>query len=185
MTSALSLAIAFSLAFVSALINMGIPLKEILGMLGVPGPAGGMMLLGGVIFTFWITLAYLLSGCRKFVGITTAVLIPSFCLLFSPWYGVVDPPWFGIYGIVAFLAAGAVIEVFGNLGGSKSFAVGGGLSNLTCLLITWLAIGIHTGTWVPQTFMPISLVLAFTSGAFGSLLAWLMVKKRNGSSIDF
>ena len=101
----------FILASASTLLNMILPFKEILKWLQIPGPAGGMMIFGGFVFTFWITLAYLLLQCRSFTGVSVAVLIPAFCMIFSPWYGVVDPPWFGLYGIAAFFVAGLVLEL--------------------------------------------------------------------------
>ncbi|RLF21636.1 MAG: hypothetical protein DRJ68_03000 [Thermoprotei archaeon] len=162
----------FASALASTLLNMLLPLREFLKALGFPGPAGGMALLGGFIFTFWIVLAHLASGCRRLTALSTALLIPAFSLLVSPWYGVVDPPWFGVYGIIAFAFAGLVVELACRRGVDlKALVLGGGFSNTLCLAVTLLAIGLHTSIWPPSWFAPISLLSAFTSGALGSLLA--------------
>ena len=157
------------LAVAGGLINSYLPIKSIVEHFGIPGPAAGMALFGGVIFVFWVSLAHQVTG-KKYSGIITAVFIASFCLLIRPWYGVVEPAWFSIYGIVGLLCLGVVIELTGSR--SPWLAVlGGGLGNLACLVITWLAIGFHTGTWVPAQFAPFLVLGAILSGAIGAWLA--------------
>lgn len=173
----LKLTIMFLSAAISTSLNLVLPIREVLNILGIPGPAGGIAVFGGFIFTFWIVAAYLIAGCQRLSCLSTAILIPSFCMLFSPWYGVVDPPWFGIYGILAFTVAGAVVEwMYRCEGGLKSLALGGGLSNMLCYLVTLIAIGAHTDLWPPQAFIPLNTSLSFTSGLIGSLLAYLLIK---------
>ena len=168
----------FILASASTLLNMILPFKEILKWLQIPGPAGGMMIFGGFVFTFWITLAYLLLQCRSFTGVSVAVLIPAFCMIFSPWYGVVDPPWFGLYGIAAFFVAGLVLELtYRWRRNYRALALGGGFSNLCCLILTWIAIGNHTSIWPPLEFAGFGLMLAFLSGGVGATIAILVIKK--------
>lgn len=170
------LAVILISALVSAIINLQIPMKDVLNDLGIQGPAGGMALFGGLIFLLWISLAHLATGGKRFSGIATAILIVAFCLLASPWYGVVDPPWFGVYGVIAFLVTGSIIEASYKVKQSNtSLAIGGGLGNLTCLLITWIAIGSHTGVWLPQNMIPAYLVSAFLSGVVGSVIASIIV----------
>ena len=160
--------IIISLALVSALINTYLPIRSITGHFGIPGPAAGMALLGGVIFVLWISLAYQTTR-KKYSGIITSIIIASICLLIHPWYGVRSPSWFSIYGVVGLGFMGAVIELM-----SRSYwrsIIGGGLGTLACLLITWLAIGFHTGTWVPREWIPFLVLGAIVSGGIGILIA--------------
>ncbi len=168
----------FVCAGVSVTINLTIPMKHILNSLGIFGPAGGIILFGGFIFVLWITLAYLTTGCKRLSGVSTAILIPAFCMLVSPWYGIVDPSWLGIYGIIAFLVMGLIIEIsckpklsFASLGG------GGGVANLSCLTVTWLAIGFHVHIWPSTNFLPLYLVIAFVSGTVGALIPLILTEK--------
>ena len=157
------------LALASALINAYLPIKSITEYFGIPGPAAGMALFGGVIFVLWIGLACQITR-KKYSGIITSVLIASVCLLIHPWYGVVEPAWFSIYAIAALLCMGVIIE----LTESKSSwlaILGGGLGNLSCLVITWLAIGFHTSVWIPAEFAPFLILAAIVSGGIGVLLA--------------
>jgi hypothetical protein len=172
-------AIIVLLAVASALMNSYLPIKSITEELAIPGPAAGMALLGGIIFVFWVSLAYQLSG-RRSSGITTSVLAASFCLFINPWYGVVEPAWFGVYGIVALVCLGVIIE-FTAFRSLWLMTLGGGLGNLACLAVTWLAIGFHTGSWIPAPFAPLLIFSALVSGSVGVWLARgvaLLVKAR-------
>jgi hypothetical protein len=160
--------IIISLAIVSALINTYIPIKSIIGHFDIPGPAAGMALLGGAIFVLWISLAHQITR-KKYSGIITSVIIASICLFIHPWYGVISPSWFSLYGIVGLSCMGVVIELM-----SRSYwwrIIGGGVGNLSCLLITWIAIGFHTGTWVSMKWAPFLILGAFISGSIGVLAA--------------
>lgn len=162
-------------ALVSALINTFVPIKNIVEYFCIPGPAAGMALFGGIIFVLWISLACRIIK-KKSSGIITSVFIASFCLLIHPWYGIVSPMWFSIYGIVGLLSMGILIEFTD----SRSFwlaMLGGGLGNVTCLVITWLAIGIHTDTWIPLEFGLLLITAALISGSVGVLLAYGIDKK--------
>jgi len=168
----------FVCAGASTTINLTIPMKHILNSLGIFGPAGGMILFGGFIFVLWVTLAHLTTGCKKLSGVSTAILTPAFCMLVSPWYGVVDPPWFGIYGIIAFLIMGLMIEF--SCKSKLSFArlgIGGGVANLLCLTVTWLAIGFHAHIWPSVRFLPFYLAIAFMSGAVGAVIPLMLIEK--------
>ena len=136
---------------------------------GIPGPAAGMALFGGVIFVLWIGLAYRITQ-KKYSGIITSVFIASVCLLIQPWYGVIEPAWFSIYAIAALLGIGVIIELTGSRS-SWLAILGGGLGNLSCLVITWLAIGGHTGIWVSAGVAPFLILGAIVSGSVGVLLA--------------
>ena len=162
----------------SALLNTYLPIKAFTQWLGVPGPAAGMALLGGFIFVFWVALAHAIIK-KKYAGIVTSLLIASFCLLIAPWYGVVSPIWFGVYAIVALLSMGIFVELTASESASKSKfrgVTGGGLGNVACLWITWIAIGVHAGAWAPPKYVPILILAAFVSGCVGSLMAYWVTK---------
>ena len=165
------IAVIFLLAITSAAINTIIPMRTVLNNMGIRGPAGGMVFFGGFIFILWISLAPLITK-KSFSAVATSVLIPAFCLLISPWYGIVNPPWFGIYGIITFLIVGVIINVFSRLKrGSLGFSFGGGLANFVCVITTWTVIGLHTNVWPLKENLPVYLIMAFVSGALGSLIA--------------
>ena len=162
-------AIIVPLAVISALINTYLPIKSITEYFGFPGPAAGMALFGGFIFVLWISLAHQITG-KKYSGIIASVLIVSMCLLIHPWYGIVKPFWFSIYGIIGLLCMGVIIELTGSRSSWLSI-FGGGLGNLGCLVITWLAIGFHTGAWVSKEWAPFLILGAIISGGIGVLIA--------------
>ena len=156
------------MALASALINTYLPIKNITEYFGVPGPAAGMALFGGLIFVLWISLTRQITG-KKYSGIITSIIIASFCLFIHPWYGVVEPFWFSLYGIVGLGCMGLIIELM-----SRSYwwgVVGGGLGNLCCLVITWLAIGFHTHIWVSTEAASFLVLGAIVSGSVGVLIA--------------
>ena len=109
---------------------------------------------------------------KKYAGLITAVFLISFCLLLSPWYGVTTPPWFSIYGFLALFTVGIWIELlFG-----KWDWLGGGLANLFCLGITWLAFGSHLQIWAEAGLAPLSLMVAFISGVAGVFAGRIMAR---------
>ena len=174
----LSLILLFALA--SAMLNTYLPIKAFTQWLGVPGPAAGMAFLGGFIFVFWVALAYVIIK-KRYAGIVTSLLIASFCIIITPWYGIVSPIWFGIYAIVALLSMGSIVELMASASKSKSKSrvesvtvTGGGLGNVACLGITWIAIGVHAGVWIPSKWAPILILGAFVSGCVGSLMAYFL-----------
>lgn len=158
------LAVMVVLATSSALVNGYLPIKSITRTFSIPGPAAGMALLGGVIFVFWVALAYKIIH-KKYTAIVTALLVASFCLLMHPWYGVIVPGWFGVYAVIALSSMGVSIELV------KSKFINGGLGNSLCLIITWVALGVHTGIWVEPVSALFMVVLGFVSGCVGVFLA--------------
>jgi len=161
-------AIIVPLALASVLINTYLPIKSITAHFSIPGPAAGMALFGGFIFVLWISLAPLTIK-KKYSGIITSILIAVISLFIHPWYGVISPSWFSLYGILGLGFMGAIIELM-----SRSYwrsIAGGGLGNLCCLITTWLAIGFHTGTWVPKEWALFFIVGAIISGSIGVLIA--------------
>ena len=166
-------AIIISSALVSALINTYLPIKSIIAHFNIPGPAAGMALFGGFIFVLWISLARLLTK-KKYSGIITSVFIAVICLFIRPWYGIVEPSWFSLYSIVGLGCMGVIIELT-----SRSYwrgIIGGGLGNLCCLVITWLAIGFHADSWVPKEWATFLILGAIVSGGIGVLIAQGIVK---------
>ena len=161
-------AIIIILALASALINTYLPIKSITEYFGIPGPAAGMALFGGVIFVLWISLAYRITR-KKYSAIITSVFIAFICLLIHPWYGITEPAWFSIYALAALLGVGVIIELTESRP-SWLAILGGGLGNLSCLAITWLAIGFHTGIWIPTGAAPFLILGAIVSGSVGVLL---------------
>lgn len=163
------------LALASALINTYVPIKIFIEYFGIPGPAAGMALFGGIIFVLWISLACHIIK-KKYSGIIVSVFIASFCLLIHPWYGIVSPIWFSFYGIFGLLGMGIIIELT-NSRSSWLAILGGGLGNLICLVVTWLAIGIHTGTWISLDSGLLLILAALISGSAGILLVYGINKK--------
>ncbi|RLB05285.1 MAG: hypothetical protein DRG50_07475 [Deltaproteobacteria bacterium] len=166
------------LSLCGALMNFYLPVKSITQRLDIPGPAAGMALLGGLIFVVWVSLGRGLIG-KRYAGITIAVLLASFCLFLRPWYGVISPSWFSIYGILALFVLGLWVELLQG----RWEVVGGGLGNLFCLGITWLALGLHLHVWAPAKFVPLLLLASFLSGAVGVLLARVVGGLVGGSAI--
>ena len=161
-------AIIISLALISVLINTYLPVKSFAEYFGIPGPAAGMALFGGFIFVLWVSLARL-TVKKKCSGVVTSILIAIISLFIQPWYGIMSPPWFSIYGILGLGSMGGTIEFLSN--SYRRNLVAGGLGNLCCLIITWLAIGFHTHVWVPWRFMPLLILAGITSGCIGALMA--------------
>ena len=153
----------FVCASISCLINT-YPIKAILSNLNINAPALGMAIFGGFVFVFWISLAYKIVN-KPYSGVFTSLLVVSLCLLISPWYGVVKPEWFGIYGIIAFFAMGVLIE-----------KLNGGFGNLACLLITWFALIIHANVKIPLNIGILLAIISFISGFAGDKCASFMVK---------
>lgn len=164
-------AIIISFAVAGALLNTYIPMKDIVQGIGIPGPAAGMALFGGFIFVVWISLAYKLVR-KRYTGIIVSLLLVFIILLFHPWYGVENPFWFSIYGIIGLFFMGLIIELTEKEESSLLRPMlGGGLGNLTCLVITWVAIGTHLDIWVPLEFCFFLVLGAVVSGAMGVLIA--------------
>ena len=166
-------------ALCGALMNLYLPLKSLLDGIDMTGPVKGMALFGGFFFVMWVYLGRKIIG-KKYAGLTTAILLISFCLFLAPWYGIASPSWFSLYGLLALLAVGAWVELlFG-----KWDWVGGGLGNLFCLGITWFAFGFHRQIWAEAKQAPFSLLAAFISGVAGVLLGRGIVKLISNLTIE-
>ena len=182
------------LAFLSALMNAYLPLKDTTSHFGLPGPAAGIAFFGGFTFVFWIFLAIEIIG-RRLAAVVTALFTASFCMFLSPlWFGITSPPWFGAYGVLSLLSIAFFAELStiplhsGKSTSSEACCVAGGFAerskvcrsifggfgNLSCLVISWLIIGYHTSTWIPPLYAPIYSIFAFISGFVGALLAHIV-----------
>jgi len=158
-------------ALCGALMNSYIPLKSFLDGLDMTGPTKGIALFGGFFFVMWVYLGRKVID-KRYAGLTTAIFLISFCLFLSPWYGVTSPSWFSLYGLLALFALGIWVELLYG----KWDWVGGGLGNLFCLGITWLAFGLHRHIWADAKQAPLPLLAAFISGVAGVLLARIIAK---------
>ncbi len=165
-------------ALCGALMDLYLPLKSFLDGLEMTGPTKGMALFGGFFFVMWVYLGRKVID-KKYAGLTTAILLISFCLFLSPWYGVTSPYWFSLYGLLALFALGIWVELLYG----KWDWVGGGLGNLFCLGITWLAFGFHRQIWADAKQAPLPLLAAFISGVVGVLLARIIAKLISGKAI--
>lgn len=154
-----------------ALMNSFIPLRDLLKGINMTGPTKGMVLFGGFFFVMWVYLGRSVTG-KRHAGLATAILLISFCLFLSPWYGVTSPSWFSLYGLFALVALGIWVELLYG----KWDWLGGGLGNLFCLGITWLAFGFHRHIWADAKRAALPLVVAFISGILGVLCGRVIAK---------
>ncbi|MBW2065073.1 MAG: hypothetical protein JRJ03_09080 [Deltaproteobacteria bacterium] len=156
-------------ALCGALMNVFFPTKEFLAGLEMTEPVKGMSLFGGFFFVMWVYLGRRVTQ-KRYGGLATAILLVSFCLFLSPWYGVISPWWFSFYGLVALFVCGTWIE----LSYESWDWLGGGLANLFCLGITWLAFGFHQQMWPDARGVPLALTAVFISGVAGIFSAKLI-----------
>ncbi len=146
---AIKLGVVFAFATTSTLLSYLAPSGSLAKILHLDTiPCLGLGLLAGPLYVLWVSLAY--RVCGSWHGVLTAVLISSFILFKSPWYGVGSPSWFGVYGLASFAALGVLTE-----------KVNGGVASIACLAINWVALGIHVGVWPKPVYMA-ALVLAAT-----------------------
>lgn len=80
---------------------------------------------------------------------------------------------------MALLALGVLVELFYG----KRDWLGGGLGNLSCLGITWIAFGFHRQIWAEANQALLPLIAAFISGVAGVLLARVVAKLIAGKAI--
>ena len=135
------------------------PTHTVSKALGIEGvPCLGLGLLSGILYVFWIALARELFG--RGWGVAVSVLTVSLLLLNGPWYGVVNPPYFGAFGFVSFLLMGVLTDF-----------VNGGVGSLACLLVNWIAFYVFRGVHAPLTIGIAVLVATFVSGYVFDVLA--------------
>jgi len=153
-----------SLAIACIILSYFFPTHSVSRVLGIEDvPCLGLGLLSGVLYVFWIALAREMYG--KGWGTVVSALTVSILLLNGPWYGVVNPPYFGVFGFVSFIAMGLLTDF-----------VNGGLGSVVCLLINWLAFWVFRGIHAPLLMAFIVIVGAFISGFVFDYLAKKVVE---------
>ena len=152
--------IVFLLAVLSASISFLAPSGTLAKLLRVENiPCLGLGVLSGALYVPWVVLAH--RVCGRGHGVMVAVLTAAFLLLAGPWYGVTDPEWFGVYGLLSFFALGVLTEL-----------ANGGFGGAACLVINWMALGIHKGVWPnPPVLATLALIATFLSGLAGDYAA--------------
>ncbi len=151
-------------AYIIFLLLTYINLKPLLDtIIPLNAPFKCISVLGGFLIVFWVALAYKL--CGKGYGIMTALLAISFCLLVSPWFGVINPYWFSAIGFISFLVLGILVE-----------HVNGGVANLACTTINWMGVLISGIVKFHLVDFAILGMIAFLSGYAGDLVATLIIK---------
>ena len=121
-------------------------------------PFKSLAVFGGFFVVLWVAIAR--DICGRGFGTLTAILSASLCLLVSPWFGIVRPEWFSIFGIISFLALGLATDY-----------VNGGVGNLSCMLVNWIgAYAFHVAKVTVEGVVLMG-VVAFLSGLLGDGLA--------------
>ena len=148
----------FSLATAGVLMSCFVPSHSLSKFLGLEVPCLGLGLLSGVLYVFWIALARDVYG--RGWGTVVSALIVSILLLNGPWYGIVNPPYFGLFGFVSFVLMGILTDF-----------VNGGLGSVVCLATNWLAFWQFKGVTFSLPIALIVLLATFVSGFVFDLLA--------------
>ncbi len=121
-------------------------------------PFKSLAVFGGIFVVLWVAIAR--EICGKGFGILTAISSVSLCLLVSPWFGIVRPEWFSVFGILSFFFLGLGTDY-----------LNGGVGNLSCMLVNWIGVYVlHVAkiTLMGVVFMGI---VAFLSGLLGDEMA--------------
>jgi len=156
----------FLLATISLTLSYFSPFGNLSELLNIRTiPCLGLGILSGVFYIFWIALAREIYG--KGWGFVVSVLIVSFLLLAGPWYGVVEPQYFGVFGFLSFALMGIATDF-----------INGGVGSIICLLVNWIAFGYFKGFFPkPILLAVLTLIVTFISGFSFDMLAKI-VKKR-------
>lgn len=146
--------ISVVLAYASFLLTMYINVKPVLdSVIPFRVPFKIIPVLGGFWYVLWISLAYRLAG--RWYGVITALLIVSFCLIASTWFGIPSAP-FSVVGFISFLLLGILTE-----------RVNGGVANLVCAGVNWLGYYVLFHAKMDPLGVVVLLVVAFLSGLAG------------------
>ncbi|NPB00517.1 MAG: hypothetical protein GXO10_03990 [Crenarchaeota archaeon] len=155
--------IAVALAYASFLLTMYINVKPVLdSVIPFRVPFKIIPVLGGFWYVLWISLAYRLAG--RWYGVITAILIVSFCLIASTWFGIPSAP-FSVVGFISFLLLGILTE-----------KVNGGVGNLVCAGVNWLGYYVLFHAKMDPLGVLVLLIVAFLSGLAGDYVGRAVAK---------
>lgn len=153
--------IACSYASFTLLIYLNV--KSLVDQIPVTVPFKSLAVFGGFFVIFWVVLSYRL--CGKWYGVFTALLTVSMCLLVSPWFGIIRPEWFSVFGLISFTVLGFATEISN-----------GGIGNLLCMLINWGAAYMFHVASITLIGVLIMSAVAFVSGYIGDMLGKKVAK---------
>ncbi len=156
----INLGTTFMFSAASYFLNLAVPARS-LAFTGVPFAAWSI--LSGFTNVFWVGLAHKLLG--KGYGILTATIASALILLQGSWFGITYPPWYGAYGVLSYLVLGVLTEF-----------INGGVGNLGCVIVNWVALGITYGVWPSLWIVAIAPTTYFT-GWLGDYLSKLLVRR--------
>ena len=151
---------------------------------GLSQPTSNIVLFGGLIFVLWICLGYHIIG-KKYSALVTSVFVGSVSWIVNPGHSIVEMD-FIILGHVVNIMRFAGIFIMGliiELTIRRKFwfaIIGGGLANLACVEISWLAFG-RNAVLLDKVLLaiakgaPFIMPYAVISGAAGALLSYAVL----------
>ncbi len=148
-----SLGIAFLMAVISYLLNLAMP-SHVLDVLKVPFAAWALY--SGFINITWVSLAR--NSLGRGYGVIVSLITAGLLLMRGEWFGI-PYTWFCAAGISSFIAMGALTEL-----------VNGGVGNLACLAINWVALGLGFNAW-PSPYVALIAPATYLTGYLGDRLA--------------
>ena len=151
---------------------------------GLSQPASRMILFGGIIFVFWTCLGYRIVG-KKYSALVTSIFVGSLSWIVNPGHSSAGLD-FIIPGHIINIARFAGIFFMGlivELTIRRNFwlsIIGGGLANLACVEISWLAFGtesqfLHRLILEMVKGAPFVIPYAVVSGAVGVLISYAVL----------
>lgn len=150
----------FVLAFISIVLSYFMPSGYFSKLANIKNiPCLGLGIFSGVLYIFWIALAREMYG--RGYGILVSAIIVSLLLINGPWYGVVDPPYFGVFGFLSFILMGIATDF-----------INGGVGSVLCLITNWIAFGYFKNVY-PKSFplAVLTISITFFSGFIFDFLA--------------
>ena len=151
-------------SYVSFTLLVYVDVKQFVDRIPLTVPFKSLAVFGGFFVVLWVAMAR--EICGKGFGTLTAVLSASLCLLVSPWFGIVRPEWFSVFGILSFLLLGIGTDYFN-----------GGIGNLSCMLVNWIGAYLFDVAKITPLGVMAMGTIAFVSGYMGDVLAHLILSK--------
>jgi len=143
-----------------------------------------IVLFGGLIFVLWICLGYHIIG-KKYSALVTSIFVGSVSWIVNPGHSIVEFDFIipghvvNIMRFAGIFIMGLIIEL--TIRRKFWFAIiGGGLANLVCVEILWLALGRNT-VLLDKLLLtivkgaPFIIPYAVISGAAGALLSYAVL----------